>query len=160
MIKLEEIAGYLPHKLNMILTVDYREDYYDEDYYDEEKFKEGAIWQLAGYADSDLSIPMGDGEINGFIFRNENTYACFYGGYKFLFRSLSDLTREIEVNGEKFVPCEKFGLVSTNQNQIFLQRKVESQYMTFKEMQILISLNFDIFGLIERGDAIDINTLK
>lgn len=77
-----------------------------------------------------------------------------------ILRPLSDLTKEIEVNGEKFIPCEKFGLVPNEHNQKYLERKLIFEYITFREMQLLISWHFDVFGLIEKGLAIDINTLN
>ena len=67
-----------------------------------------------------------------------------------ILRPLSDLTKEIEVNGVKFVPEE------------LLSAHFEIQYygnMLHKNVQKLYEWHFDIHGLIDQGLAIDINTL-
>jgi hypothetical protein len=99
-----------------------------------------------------------------------------------ILRPLSDLTREIEVNGEKFVPIVElarikhptFGMRNkfwyedypnyctvcdyTAMNiQVF---KEDTGYNKFYIIQKLYQWHFDIFGLIQRGDAIDLNTLN
>lgn len=84
-----------------------------------------------------------------------------------ILRPLSDLTKEIEVNGEKFVPAlrtqlhiqnQNFPL--THQNRILLENRIITNTISYSDMQYLISLHFDIYGLIEQGLAIDINDLK
>ena len=81
---------------------------------------------------------------------------------------LSDLTKEIEHRGEKFVP-----IVELLKNSSFDTSKMsEEEIMSFVEVYSsidLIALNdlplylqwhFDLFGGIESGEAIDVNTLK
>jgi hypothetical protein len=83
--------------------------------------------------------------------------------FKPILRPLSDLTKEIEVNREKFVPLltvNHNGLVFTLNNQF----KIEGAYydvieMPFDFVQQLQEWHFDIYGLIDAGLAIDINTL-
>lgn len=71
--------------------------------------------------------------------------------HKPILRPLSDLTKEIEVNGEKFVPNNWFGRKGL---------KLESiQDEKFHIVQKLLQWHFDIYGLIENGLAIDINTI-
>lgn len=68
-----------------------------------------------------------------------------------ILRPLSDLAKEIEHNGERFVP----------RNRIYgnpLDFKIDM--VSFGVVQVLISYRFDIFGLIDKGLAIDINTVK
>lgn len=72
-------------------------------------------------------------------------------GSKLILRPLSDLTKEIEVNGEKFVPRSKF---FGNPLDYIITKN------SYEVVQQLISWHFDIFGLIDAGLAIDINTLK
>ncbi len=78
-------------------------------------------------------------------------------------KPLSDLTKEIEHNGEKFVPIEELQLHEPNENVEFAFYKT-SDWLTFNwthvEAQKLFEWHFDIEGLIEQGLAIDINTLK
>jgi predicted nucleic acid-binding protein len=120
-----------------------------------------------------------------------------------ILRPLSDLTKEIEVNGEKFVPLEKlypdkhvlFNSKRDKKDILFIETKTEAgasadykllidnqwrfKFSTLKSgyvgnffvfnqyvinnyslYQKLLEWHFDIYGLIENGLAIDINTLK
>lgn len=90
-----------------------------------------------------------------------------------ILRPLSDLTKEIEVNGEKFMPMEKLykhwvGTHTNNQiNQKYFSEIMErlSKYDDCKHIHYCIVENlfkwhFDIFELIHKNLAIDINTLK
>jgi hypothetical protein len=91
-------------------------------------------------------------------------------------RPLSDLTKEIEVNGEKFVPLsileEKFRPLSRDLNIFLFNGRISIDIETqdysqtidlfdgFLIIQKLLEWHFDVFGLIENNLAIDINTLK
>jgi hypothetical protein len=106
----------------------------------------------------------------------ENSDAYSIQLVKPILRPLSDLTKEIEVNGEKFVPLsvlvEKFRPLSRDlsiylfNGSICIGIETEDYSQTidlfdgFLIIQKLIKWHFDIFGLIEKGLAIDINTLK
>lgn len=88
--------------------------------------------------------------------------------YKPILRPLSDLTKEIEVNGEKFVPLEKLKIIgmSVDLNENGLELVFDNDYLwvylhDFKEniYDKLLEWHFDVFGLIEKNLAIDINTL-
>lgn len=86
---------------------------------------------------------------------------------------LSDLTKEIEHNGERFVPIERIrkdiGNVSMYQytNGDF-EFNIESEYHSqeidlwdgFRIAEKLLEWHFDIFGLIEEGLAVDINKIE
>ena len=86
-----------------------------------------------------------------------------------ILRPLSDLTKEIEVNGEKFVPIEWLIKNYTIYRYQFIEDKFYSlnfsKYVLYTEMpydvvQKLHEWHFDTFGLIDAGLAIDINTLN
>ena len=94
-----------------------------------------------------------------------------------ILRPLSDLTKEIEVNGEKFVPNDLLNarfrqsskdLVpykSLRYNlELDIQTEVYSQTIDLFDGHLIVTQllewHFDIYGLIEQGLAIDINTLK
>jgi len=108
-----------------------------------------------------------------------------------ILRPLSDITKEIEVNGDKFVPIielaklyHTLGSLITHFSGVrndgiygiqvnchienddrrfsYYQLKNEEFILsnTYEEIQKLLSWHFDIFNLIEKGLAIDINTLK
>lgn len=74
---------------------------------------------------------------------------------KILLRPLSDLTKEIEVNGEKFVPYKKLEWG----NGTHVIPAILGGYTNYNESSKLFEWHFDVFGLIEQGLAIDINTL-
>ena len=76
-----------------------------------------------------------------------------------LLRTLSDLTKEIEHNGEKFVPIER---IKESQRHLFFRNDIDAPLdgLQFSEIQKLFSWHFDVFGLIEQGLAIDLNTVK
>lgn len=77
---------------------------------------------------------------------------------------LSDLTKEIEVDGEKFIPLNElkhlygweymWSYVNNNQGEFNINAV---KYACVKK---LYEWHFDLFGLIEKNLAIDINTLK
>ena len=85
-------------------------------------------------------------------------------------RPLSDLTKEIEVNGEKFVPYDYFyddpendwfdGNVWLNYMFEGNSDKTDINYIPYYIIQKLYEWHFDIHNLIERGLAININTLE
>lgn len=73
-----------------------------------------------------------------------------------ILRPLSDLTKEIEVNGEKFVPQDKM-------KHLDLEWLINSDNLIMKtnyeDVLKLLEWHFDIFELIKDKLAIDINTL-
>ena len=89
-----------------------------------------------------------------------------------VFRPLSDLIKEIEHNGEKFVPINK--LINDSESNYFddgglLYGAVKNpewgqkwmiEFAPYGVMQKLFEWHFDAFDLIDQGLAIDINTLE
>jgi hypothetical protein len=86
--------------------------------------------------------------------------------YKPILRPLSDLTKEIEVNGKKFVPAKIIWQISTEEEEFFdiyggipdywknnlgLKFPNDLDYMDYKFM---LKYHFDIFGLLEKKLAI------
>lgn len=100
----------------------------------------------------------------------------FYKFCKPILHPLSDLTKEIEHNGEKFVPIEYFEIGEDdngieydfgNIKTINLLESISKNncwhdihYMPFSLVQKLLEWHFDIHGLIEKRLAIDINTIN
>lgn len=85
-----------------------------------------------------------------------------------ILRPLSDLTKEIEHNGEKFVPIEKFGTkYSSYESSIYKHTLNEccsdlESFNLLDRIRIidkLLEWHFDIHGLLENNLAIDKNTL-
>lgn len=95
-----------------------------------------------------------------------------------ILRPLSDLTKEIDLNeNEYWIPIEsifhdwrkslKLELSFTDGalNELWLEYPdakgdyVQESSMTLKDWNTLFQHHFDVFGLIEKGLAIDINTI-
>lgn len=81
-----------------------------------------------------------------------------------ILRQLSDLTKEIEHNGEKFVPIEwieerYFTLDLHKQCESIIDDERWINQCDYMLINHLFEWHFDVFGLIERGIAIDINTI-
>jgi hypothetical protein len=69
-----------------------------------------------------------------------------------ILRPLSDLTKEIEVNGKKFIPIEELDMdISFTSDLLFL--------VTYGDVEKLLEWHFDVFELIQKGLAVDINTI-
>lgn len=101
-------------------------------------------------------------EIKGLQTDNDVIHSLGKSPIKFIkpiLRNLSDLTKEIEVNGEKFTPNHDsdFKYFITHELDDFIQSIPNS--LNYNQMQKLFEWHFDIFGLIENGLAIDINTI-
>ena len=94
----------------------------------------------------------------------------FWGDdFKLVLRNLSDLTKEIEHNGEKFVPIVKLASLFHLQMYQFIDCKFyDNNYgrfssieeMPFNLIKQLIEWHFDVCSLIESGEAIDVNSLE
>ena len=79
-----------------------------------------------------------------------------------LLRPLSDLTKEIELNGEKFVPIEMLSYYANEQTEkgtTGLEWGIVSS-LPYTDIEKILEWHFDVFSLIPNGIAIDINTLK
>ena len=81
---------------------------------------------------------------------------------------LSDLTKEIEHKGKKFVPVSK--IIDDERRDYSLEHLLRmiinlNMYeliinLPYWAIQKLVEWHFDIAGLIEKGEAIDINTIE
>jgi hypothetical protein len=76
-----------------------------------------------------------------------------------ILRNFSDLTKEIEVNGEMFVPIEKLH-ISFDNFEFWHLLGINDKYLSMFDLKLLYQWHFDIHNLIERGLAEDINTLE
>ena len=78
-----------------------------------------------------------------------------------ILRPLSDLIKEIEVNGDRFVPLERMfkgRLPYLSQEEIddMIKWPLIKPYATVSQFH---EMHFDTFGLIDAGLALDINQL-
>jgi hypothetical protein len=84
-----------------------------------------------------------------------------------ILRPLSDTSKEIEVNGEKFVPYIKlleqnnFDVKNMNKSDLYGYKDFfkDPDLLMYNDVLKMIEWHFDIFSLIEKGLAVDINTL-
>jgi len=76
-----------------------------------------------------------------------------------ILRPLSDLTKEIEVNREKFVPVIEYDYLRFEEISTFKGSCNAMKFIQARELELLYEWHFDIHGLIEKELAIDINTL-
>jgi len=95
-----------------------------------------------------------------------------HGRCKPILHPLSDLTKEIEHNEERFVPLFKINKMLPDDVNIDAVLDFEvstdsygtaryiSWIMIYEPMQKFFEWHFDCFGLIEAGLAMDINSLK
>jgi len=155
-LELKHIAPYLPYELKM------------------KHYENNRIGILQGVSTNTLGQPYS---------LCVNTNWCNYFVYKPILRPLSDLTKEIEVNGKKFVPIdvigEDFDLNICDCDYVsdwsergdnfldyvneFIEQKHGNHHLNFLPfgfIQKLIEWHFDIFQLIPQKLAIDINTLN
>lgn len=169
-LELKDSAPYLPYGLKFILTEDKTDEFCDEDWFDYEKFKKGAIWELCGYAPSDLNIYIGEGSIDGFLYRSEMTYVNFLRGIKPILRPLSDLINNIldDNNDANYrLNCELAELLNTNNADYFVKALIEGTFYAidhrlWNDIEEFLNKNhFDWkFGLIEKGLAISIHDVE
>ena len=142
-IKLEEIVGYLPYGLKAIKES--RSNY-------------------IGEPNEKEVININTKDVDILFSKRYKMVSC-----KPILRPLSDLTKEIEVNGEKFVPIKKLGdkysvdscmlynhFISLDTSDSVSINILHYYYI----IQKLYQWHFDIHNLIERGLAIDINNLE
>lgn len=163
MTKQEFLAMSLPHDVKAIDTFE-------------------CIWTIHAYKDA----------LNGLDDNEHLSYENFIKeeGHKLILHPLSDLTKEIEHKGEKFVPIIELAKVAfTNSRYSFKLSEGLDKFVwidddwnnfkfyfegynfhyngynrfipnQFKLYQKLIEWHFDLADLISKGDAIDVNTLE
>ena len=129
-LELKHLAGYLPYGLKAEFA----------DYDDIEDIEILTILSLEIGSEEDFIV---------------NQYSSFFFQFKPILRPLSDLTKEIEVNGEKFVPKDWL-----NYNFIGENMGLNIATWSHRTIEKLYEWHFDIHGLIENGLAIDINTIN
>lgn len=98
------------------------------------------------------------------VLHYENRHVLGSEKHKPILRPLSDLTKEIEYNGEKFVPSD---WISKNYigSKFDMDIKILYQFKTYEHLpytviENLLKWHFDVFGLIEQGLAFNINALQ
>lgn len=91
-------------------------------------------------------------------------------GFRPIFRPL-DLTKEIEHEGNKFIPIERIQSSSENADWLIRNAKPEKTLVgasfpegitlaMYCQVVRLFEYHFDVFGLIDEGLAIDVNKVE
>ena len=130
-IELEHIAPYLPYGLNCKTETALH-------------FPNGSYMKNSNYT---LTI----GNLSDII----DNYSI--GVIKPILRPLSDLTEEIVVNGDDFIPKNK--MTRLTRQAIEHNGFDDWRWFSYMDIEKLISWHFDIFGLIDKGLAINKNEL-
>lgn len=104
-----DILGRLRYGVKGVLIHDLSDEFEDEDF-DLSIFKEGVIWEYAGF--SSIMIPLGDGDFTGFLIkRDKGVYTCVGNSIKPLLHPIECLTKLITVegynDGKEFIPIEE-----------------------------------------------------
>lgn len=148
---IKELAPYLPFGLKWMPIIVNR--YHLNDYWDyirEGHKTEMGLFQVEKILECILNDP------------NDPHKRAIHA--KPILRPLSDLTKEIEVNGEKFVPnkflCDKSKLAIGCHIRNWNSNVNSIESMPVYDYNKLLEWHFDVFSLIEDGLAIDINTLQ
>lgn len=90
-----------------------------------------------------------------------------YYNSKLILHPLSDITKAIEHKGKKLVPLRRllknnnFDLAKMSEEYImsFEEQFIMPELITLNDLPLYLEWHFDIAGLIEKGEAIDVNTL-
>ena len=141
-ITIKELAPYLPYGLKGIIET--KSSYYEV--------------ELVTMNKSTIQTKP---QIHGFTY-------CEYKYFKPLLKPLSDLTKEIEHNGKKFVPIEKleWDYWCGELGEITYCEYGESPRVAINvldyinDYHLLLEWHFDVFDLIGRGLALNLNELK
>lgn len=150
-LELKHLAPYLPYGLKAI--------YYFEN-------EENEIVEITGTSlfSNELHYQL--------RFKDGKTIGLFKDDFKPILRPLSDLTKEIDHNGESFVPFEKIKnyhtdyFCDTDFENYILDRVKNPDFwacvifLPSGLVDLLLKWHFDVFGLIPKGLAINKNILK
>jgi len=143
-LELKHLAPYLPYKLKC-------------------RLKCGKTQQLKTVVYDGICQQFDDGTFT--LYWNADYGTTIASSYtKPILRPLSDLTKQVLINGENIVPIE--GMFLQNGEREILNKWAEEnkclmgQQVSYLIYEKLFELHFDFFGLIEKGIAIDINALS
>lgn len=108
--------------------------------------------------------------VYSYIYGSINESVGEYGinMFKPILHPMSDLIKAIEHNGEKFIPLHRllehssFNLGAMTNKDIMEFADIYSNVdlITVNDLPLYLEWKFDIAGLIDKGKAIDVNTLK
>jgi hypothetical protein len=141
-LELKHLAPYLPYGLKVMSI------------YNEVSEINSINYSLDKQSRDSLNLLIGR---NPLRFRGDNLDTI-----KPILRPLSDLTKEIEYDGETITPCiywDDINIAYEKNLRSMAKFNYSDGYMPYFITEKLLEWHFDVFGLIEKGLAIDINTL-
>ena len=147
-LELKHLSAYLPFRLSVCIMGEFSEEE-----------RKPFVFELVG-----LDVNFAEYHEVG---RSVTEQAFFSDCFPIL-RPLSDLTKEIKVNGEKFIPLYNLGYDSEYEIKFYedgcyfviYRNGIHCICSQGEMIQKLLSWHFDIFGLLENELAIDLSTLK
>ena len=95
------------------------------------------------------------------IYSNNDYEWSYITGIKPLLFPLSDLTKEITINGETFIPCRYWD--DLNRIDMISHCSIDYEYCEYLEhfiLEKLLEWHFDVFGLLKNNLAININEIN
>ncbi len=119
---------------------------------------------IAPYLPFELKITYGDGNIDWNIMSSNHLSDLGnsdFQQFKPILRPLSDLTKQTEADIVEYSDIERV-VFSGNPSDLYFVNTEEKTYLSdyMQAYEKLLKEHYDVFGLIEKGLAIDINTLK
>jgi hypothetical protein len=141
----KHLAPYLPYNLKMVMTHDSFEDFENIDS-DEDCLLKGSIWEL--YVLTTDYIDFFGGECDDFAVKGERYRIANNGTLKPILRPLSDLNEDTA------------RILSSDGYMAVMEETLDIRYLSYSDAVILFKNHYDVFELIEKGLAIDINTIK
>lgn len=141
-LELRDIAGYLPHELKCQVMGEFIDDSIDDPI--------PKTYTIDGsFSDSNKE------RMIQIIDNEDDCCECYICDCFPLLRPVSDLKKEININGKTFIPYEELGenAVSEYWGQGINGHGI-SPTAHFHLILLLFEWHFDVFGLIERGLAI------
>lgn len=135
---------------------------------------------LAPYLPHGVKVMMNDGLFywmsdKGGIVRGEDYLHsvsisdCVRNPCKMILRPLSDLNQEVEIDGVNTIPIKKLGSRYSTITCMIYKNTIQLDVNDLSSINLLhymitfeklCKMHFDLFGLIDNGLAIDINTVK
>ena len=141
MTKQEFLAFSLPYGLKVYVRYNHKPDHSE-------------LEKMVGIVDDRIITDMLD----------EDIAPLFISEYGLCLRPLSDLTKEIEHNGERFVPSKEIHKYCPNElidvSYIFSMKYIDIKSLPFWAVIKLIEWKFDLFNGIKNKEAIDVNNLE
>lgn len=100
----KDICRYISYGLKGLLIRECKEDFAWQDWAEDLSiFEKGTVWEYIGHIKKGYNIPIGEGELEDYLYGRGTTYSCLIGVKPILFPS-NNLTTPITVKGKTITP--------------------------------------------------------